>query len=70
MVLNEQIESRDKVFDANRLRQTVIQGIPCQFVEFKKVHLPPTKGCHGSEGQDAFITIAPKSESNFWNIRA
>ena len=40
-------ESKLKVMiDMGRLRQTVIGGIPCEFVTFKKVIIPPNPAAH------------------------
>lgn len=70
--LKEQIEQRDKVFDMHKLRRTVIKGIPCRFIEFKRKLLP--KNDPDMCEEYVFVTVGPNQQDEpnlrgkIWNI--
>jgi len=40
--LKKELGLRDRLFNPARLRKTVIKGLPCEYIEFKKIIIPPT----------------------------
>lgn len=42
-VLEQNLKVRDSIFIKNKLRKTVIHGLPCEFLHFQQEILPPTE---------------------------
>lgn len=42
-VLEQQLEVRDSIFVTKKLRQTLLHGLPCDFIHFEQEVMPPTE---------------------------
>ena len=67
--LKKELGSRNKILNQNRLRQTVIKGIPCEFTKFIDIIIPPNPEAAQSEEQKAFSTIGPPADKDYFNLR-
>ena len=67
--LNFEVVNRNRIFNQSRLRQTIISGIPCDFIEFEKIILPPNPGAAQSEASEAMTTYGPPADKKYFNLR-
>ena len=47
----------------------MIKGIPCDFIEFEKIIIPPNPLAAETEDSESYITNGPPADRNFINIR-
>lgn len=66
--LSSEFEARDKIYDSNKLRRTILAGIPCTYLDYEEYLLP--KMNEDDTETKAFRYFGPlASDKNAFNLR-